>query len=248
MSVNNDAIIIPIEIETKMSKEIEENIKKLEKLNKENKKAKDKKSRQVVGGRPNVKLKPKDKKSRQAIPTLPAGEGRGGIFGGRPNVKLKPKDKKSRQPFQRTDEFKNMKKELSQLGKAQKIADQRMGQIQELVALTSSGGIAKFALRLVPFIAPVLIAIGFAEMVMAEVFRDGGILDRRLNIKIEKQFLKLTKRIEALALSKGYTTLRVTTKAELRGPTSQVYSPQQSAKNNKSVLERDQESLSKNLF
>lgn len=231
MSINTDAIIIPIEVDTKMSKEIDANIKKLEKLNKQNKEV-------------------KDKTSSQAVTTLEdQGERRGGIFGGVTEGKAKPKDRKSRQAVIRTSEFGKMKKEISGLQKAEKKIQGSLGDMKEITSMMSgAGGIAKFALRFVPFIGPALIALGFVELVMKELFRDGGFFDRRLNLKISKQFFKLTGRAEAKKLSEGYSTLRVTSRKGLRGPTSQVYNPQQEAKRGTPFLSEDQESLSKNLF
>lgn len=214
-----------------MSEEIEANIKKLEKLNKENKQA-------------------KDTTSGQAVPTLgDQGERRGGIFGGVTEAKLKPKDRNSRQAITRQNEFKKMKGEVDGLKIAEKKITGQLGNLQEIISLTSgTGGIAKFVGKFIPFLGPALIISGFASLVMKELFRDGGIFDRRLNLKISKQFFKLTGRAEAKKLSEGYATLRVTSRKGLRGPTSQVYNPQQEAKRGTPFLSDDQESLSKNLF
>lgn len=193
----------------------------------------------------------KDKTSKQAIPTLAdQGERRGGIFGGQPEGKLKPKDKTSRQAVIKENQFKKMKKELTSLQKAQKSADEQAKKIQGMLGFLSGGqaGIAKFALKLVPFIMPILIVMGFIDLVMKELFRDGGLFDRRLNLRIAKQWLKLTNRKEAKQLSEGYGTLRVTTRSGLRGPTTQVFNPQQLAKRGTPFLSEDQEMLSKNIF
>jgi hypothetical protein len=86
------------------------------------------------------------------------------------------------------------------------------------------------------------------DLIMKELFRDGGIFDRRLNLRISRQFLKLTNRKEAKQLSEGYGTLIVTTRAGLRGPTTQLFNPQQLAKRGTPFLSEDQEILSKNIF
>ena len=227
-----DPIIVPIEIDTVMSKDVRQNIKELKLLNKENKKA-------------------KDKTSKQAVPTLPdKAERRGGIFGGQPEGKLKPKDRTSRQAVIKENQFKKMKKELTTLQKAQKSADKQAKEIQGMLGFLSGGqaGIAKFALKLVPFIMPILLVKGFIDLIMKELFRDGGIFDRRLNLRISKQFFKLTNRKEAKQLSEGYGTLRVTTRSGLRGPTTQIFNPQQLAKRHTPFLSEDQEMLSKNIF
>jgi len=228
-----EPIKIPIEIDTVMSKELQKTIKDLKKLNKENKKA-------------------KDKTSSQAVPTLEdKADRRGGIFGGHTGVKLKPKDKKSRQAVIRKNEFKKVKDELSALEKANKKVNEKIKPFQGLLGFAGSGiggGIIKMATRLLPFMMPLMIAKGLIDLVMTELFRDGGVFDRRLDIRIGKQYFKLTNRKEAKQLSEGYGTLRVTTRAGLRGPTTQIFNPQQLAKRGIPFLSEDQERLSKNVF
>lgn len=230
--VNDDIIEVPIEISTKDKKELEQIKKDIDNIEKKTKKI-------------------KDTASRQAVPTQQLDE-RGGIFGGATETKGSVfKDKTSKQAITRENEFNKVKNELTRLEKAQKKADESQKQLQKIIEVLPIGGadgLAKAALKFAPFIGQALLAIGFIKVIIDELLRDGGFFDRRIKIKISKQFLKLTGRKEAAELSRARKTLRVTTSPTLRGPTGQVVSTQQLFKRGISFLSENQEALGKGVF
>ena len=185
---------------------------------------------------------------KQAVPTI-SNDNRGGIFGGSTDVKEKFKDKTSAQPFKRQNEFKKVQDKISGLEKSQKDIDKQTKKIKEFADLIPlNGGIPKFALKFAPIIGQALFAVGFVKKVIDELIRDGGLFDRRLKIKISRQFLKLTSRRETAQLSSIEKTLRVTTISGLRGSSSQQFNTQSVQKRGLKLYSLDQEAFNKSVL
>lgn len=229
-STGDDAIEIPIEIKLEDIKQLREVKKDVEQVEKKVKKI-------------------KDTTSQQAVPTLETEE-RGGIFGGGKDVKLKkPKDKTSAQPITRENEFNKQRDIVKDLQKKVGQQQSAFNEMFGLIPFTGGGaGLARFAFKFVPFIGTALIAKGFVDQVIQELIRDGGFFDRRLLIKIERQFLKLTGRKEAAEFSRGKKTLRVTSSPALRGPTTAIFNTQSQVKRGLPLLAENQESLAKGVL
>jgi len=217
-SAETDRIEIPIEISTKDKQELEKIKREIEEIEKKTKKI-------------------KDESSRQATPTL-EGETRGGIFGGKEASKTSGfRDKASAAPIQRENEFKKLKDSLKVTQQAQGQqtamlnnifggkfvgggAQSKLSSISGIATQASGGGtglITGFLGRMLPFMVPALIAFGLVDTIAKELFRDGGLFDRRFRRNIQDEIASATERTLKALIRQGIRVIRVTPFRGFRG-------------------------------
>lgn len=182
-------------------------------------------------------------------------EDRGGIFGGQIEGEAlpggKPRDTKSKEAVQTENQFKETQKRVSNIEKVMGLG-QNVG--TGLSFLTAKGGdpvqTVFTALSKIPgfiqVVAGILIAKGIVEFIIEELFRDGGIFDRRFVRKLEKEVTNLTTRKEKAQINAGMRAIISTTQQGLRGGQYQ-FTNSQSFANRGGVYTRDLESIAKGV-
>jgi len=182
-------------------------------------------------------------------------EGRGGIFGGQILGEAtpggKPRDTTSKEPVQRENVIKQIEERQSNLEKALGLGKSVGG---GLSLLTAKGGdpvqtVFTFLSKIPGFIqivAGILIAKGIMDFIIEELFRPGGIFDRRFLAKLKGVVSNLTSRREKAEINAGLRTVIVTSSQGLRGGRGQVVSTQKFV-NRGGLYDRNLEQIAKGI-
>lgn len=168
-------------------------------------------------------------------------------------VPSKTRDTKSKQAFSRESEFSKLQEQVSRVQSSNagleaslnnmmngvfgisiagqgasasaKIKSAVSGGVSAGSSLMSGGNLLTgLASRLAWPIASALIAIGFAQQLIGEWTKPGGIMDRRFKRDLSKESTRLSSLQEKAEITAGRRVIRVTTTSGLRGDSSQVRS------------------------
>ncbi len=191
-----------------------------------------------------------DSSSRSAV--SPSSNDGFGIFSSSREGEVLPskgRDKSSRQAFQRESEFEKLKERVEIAHAGQKSLDAKLnsimsgvfgvniatGGIQSAGPIFSSAGkivsgggaagmIAGLAAKLVAPIGAALLAVGFIETIISELFKPGGPFDIRFKRNFQKESNILTSLEQKMEIRAGRRIIRTTTISSLRGSTRQQFS------------------------
>jgi len=159
---------------------------------------------------------------------------RGGIFGGQILGEAtpggKPRDTTSKEPVQRENVIKQIEERQSNIERALGLGKSVGGGL----ALIGGGkdpvekvmGIITKIPGAITIIAGILIAKGIFDFIIEELFRPGGIFDRRFLPKLKGIVSNLTSRREKAEINAGLRTVIVTSSQNLRSGRGQVVSTQ----------------------
>lgn len=170
-------------------------------------------------------------------------------FGESQAVPSKTRDKTSKQAFQRESEFSKLQEQVMNAQNSQKSLDAKLnsimsgvfgvniatGGIQSAGPIFSSAGkmisgggpaslISGLVTKLVAPIGAALLAVGFVETIISELFKPGGMFDVRFKRNFKKESNILTSLEEKMEIRAGRRIIRTTTISGIRGATQQQFS------------------------